>query len=240
MQTTAANTPTPTPLYLNGHPNAATRRRLLFMALLSVGAHAAVIGIAALLPPRTAVAPEDAFIEIAGDDRAPQADADSLNLPPAEQAEESPDTPTPDAELSPAVEQELPPPPAENETFIEPTPQAKPVVKQPAKPSSSAVPRTTAATSATGPSGPTGPGTGLRGSGWKTPKPPYPYLARARRLSGNGSVRVRTDASGRVISAEMVESIAPELDGTTVSFARSHWSGSPNTTAVVPVTYQFR
>ncbi len=240
MQTTTPAATTPTPLYLNGHPNATARRRVLFMALLSVGVHAAVIGIAALLPPRPVV-PGEAYLEpVGGDDNAPVPDPDGLNLPPPEQADESPDTPTPDAELSPAVEQELPPPPAENETFIEPTPQVKPVVKQPTKPSSSAT-RTTAATSPTGPSSPIGTGpAGPRGSGWKTPKPPYPYLARARRLSGSGSVRVRTDATGRVISAEVVEPIAPELDGTTVSFARSHWSGPPNTTAVVPVTYQFR
>jgi hypothetical protein len=73
--------------------------------------------------------------------------------------------------------------------------------------------------------------------GWITPRPGYPFQARKLNLTGSGGVRVTTDATGRVISAEMSPGIHPLLDQAAISFARSSWKGPPNTTRVVPITF---
>lgn len=65
-------------------------------------------------------------------------------------------------------------------------------------------------------------------------------MARTMRQTGTGSVRVQTDASGRVVVAEMVQPITPPLDAATTSFARGHWSGPPNRTVVIPVTFRLQ
>ena len=60
------------------------------------------------------------------------------------------------------------------------------------------------------------------------------------RQTGSGSVRVQTDGTGRVVRVEMVQPISPLLDVTTINFARTRWSGPPNRTVVIPVTYELR
>ncbi len=85
------------------------------------------------------------------------------------------------------------------------------------------------------------PGGSKIGLGWKTPKPIYPYQARASHVQGSGSVRVSTNASGDVISAVISQSVGSGiLDANTVAFARSNWHGPPNSTTTVPITYKLQ
>ena len=74
-------------------------------------------------------------------------------------------------------------------------------------------------------------------TGWSTPKPVYPFQARRQHLQGSGGVRVTTNSIGRVISAEMQPGIAPMLDAAAVSHALLAWSGPPNCTRVVQITF---
>jgi outer membrane biosynthesis protein TonB len=74
-------------------------------------------------------------------------------------------------------------------------------------------------------------------TGWSTPKPTYPFEARRLRRQGSGGVRVTTNGSGRVVNAEMLPGIDPLLDAVAVNFARSAWTGPPNATRVVAITF---
>jgi outer membrane biosynthesis protein TonB len=74
-------------------------------------------------------------------------------------------------------------------------------------------------------------------TGWSTPKPTYPYQARQLRRQGSGGVRVTTNGTGRVVNAEMLPGIDPLLDAVAVNFARSAWTGPPNCTRVVAITF---
>jgi protein TonB len=76
-------------------------------------------------------------------------------------------------------------------------------------------------------------------NGWRTPKPPYPYEARAARFQGSGRILVSTDDSGAVTSATIQQSVGSAiLDSNTVSFARGNWHGPPNSSTTVAITYQ--
>ena len=74
-------------------------------------------------------------------------------------------------------------------------------------------------------------------TGWSTPKPDYPYQARRLRRQGSGGVRVTTNGIGRVVNAEMMPGIDPLLDAVAVNFARSAWTGPPNATRIVAITF---
>ena len=79
------------------------------------------------------------------------------------------------------------------------------------------------------------------GGPWRTPQPPYPYAMRAARVQGSGSVRITTDGSGRVVNASVTQSTGNALlDANTAQFARTNWSGPPNASITVPITYQMR
>ena len=74
---------------------------------------------------------------------------------------------------------------------------------------------------------------------WSTPAPPYPKAARAAHMQGRGIVRISTDASGRVVSATVRQSMGNDaLDDDTTKFALAHWHGPPNTSRDVPITYR--
>ncbi len=61
------------------------------------------------------------------------------------------------------------------------------------------------------------------------------------RVQGNGTVRVTTDAAGRVVSASVVKSTGnSRLDENTCQAAKSEWSGPPNSTISVPISYQLQ
>ena len=74
---------------------------------------------------------------------------------------------------------------------------------------------------------------------WYTPRPQYPYVARAKRAQGSGAVQISTGAAGTVVSALIIQSAGNEiLDANTVTWAKSNWNGPPNATTTVPVTYK--
>jgi hypothetical protein len=79
--------------------------------------------------------------------------------------------------------------------------------------------------------------TGNSSNGWSTPKPAYPFEARRLRRQGSGGVHVTTNGIGRVVNAAMQPGIDPLLDAVAVSFARSAWTGPPNCTRVVAITF---
>ena len=74
---------------------------------------------------------------------------------------------------------------------------------------------------------------------WHHSRPPYPAQARMAHIEGSGSVKVTTDASGHVVSAEIVQSVGNGLlDSNTKQYALANWSGPPNSSTVVPITYR--
>jgi TonB family protein len=201
------------------------KRWIAIMVVISLLVHVSLLGIASIW--RTKVKPaavEEEPAELIADFDAPEENADNTPEPTPEDTPE----PTPD-------EPDVTPDMADEEPTPTPTPRDKPPA--PPKPRLTPVPAGTkrgAAPQAGVPGGVGKPGN----VGWSTPKPGYPFQARKLHLVGSGGVRVTTDASGRVISAEMAPGIHPMLDQAAVSFARSSWKGPPNTTRVVPITFQ--
>lgn len=228
--------------------------RLLLAGLLSVGVHAAAIGLAGVF---TVASPPPVVAASPADDAEPGAiidlgftvndDPGTIELPPPEEVSATPENPpepvvTPDEDLPP------PPPTSSDEYSVPPpTPRRNVVTPSPATRATAARPRGSASATnpgagggAAGNNNGAGPGGGTGGGRWVTPKPPYPAQARTMRQTGSGSVRVQTDGAGRVVRVEMVQPIAPLLDATTINFARTRWSGPPNRTVVVSVTYELR
>lgn len=203
------------PLYLVPKP---PRHRMMLMAVWSVVIHLGAIGGMALMRP--VAAGENSTIGASEQGRI------ELDEPPAE----------PDSILEPAIEPILEP---ETKTdradeMPTPTPQA---VNQPThfsakSPKPSAVSRGTS-----GVNRPKSRPAAASIGAWSTPKPSYPYQARRLRVQGSGAVRVTTDATGRVVRAEMAPGIEPNLDAATLSFARAAWMGPPNATRVVVITF---
>ena len=76
---------------------------------------------------------------------------------------------------------------------------------------------------------------------WNVPKPVYPPALRLAHVQGSGSVRVTTDGSGRVVAAVIVRSTGSTvLDDQTCQTAKLRWSGPPDATTTVPITYQLQ
>ena len=200
------------------------KRWIAIMLVLSLLIHASFLGIAAIW--RTRIRPaakEEEPPELIADFDAPEEDPNSTPEPTPE------DTPEPTPEEMPDNTPEM----ADKVEDPTPTPTPRPPA---AKPKLTPVPPGTkrgVVPQAGVPLGTGKPGVGF----WTTPKPQYPYQARKLRLTGSGGVRVTTDATGRVISAEMSPSIHPILDQVAISYARSSWKGPPNTTKTVPITF---
>jgi outer membrane biosynthesis protein TonB len=199
------------------------KRWIAIMLVLSLLVHVGLIGFAAIWrvkvkPPQTEEEPP----ELIADFDAPEEDQNNTPEPTPEETPE----PTPDEmpDVTPDMADE------------EPTPTPPPQQKPPAKPHLTPVPPGTKR----GPVAQAGVPGGVgkpNAAFWSTPKPSYPFQARKLHLTGSGGVRVTTDASGRVVSAEMSPGINPILDQAAVSFARSSWKGPPNTTKTVPITF---
>ena len=78
-------------------------------------------------------------------------------------------------------------------------------------------------------------------AGWKTPKPPYPYQARAAHLTGVSTVRITSDASGHISSVVIVKSAGSGLlDSNTQSFIKANWVGPANATYTKEVEYRLQ
>ena len=75
---------------------------------------------------------------------------------------------------------------------------------------------------------------------WYMPHPPYP-AGRLLTATGVTTVRIVTDASGRVASAAIVRSTGnPILDAHTVIYVREHWRGPANASRTTEFVYQLR
>ena len=155
---------------------------------------------------------------------------------------DSPDIDFVDAEPEPVVEvpsdiTEIEP--IRPNDFVESLPEPTPIRSELPRPASrsvpSSVPRSRGVPGTTRGNAPARAGNAL--TGWFTPKPTYPFEARRLRRQGSGGVRVTTNGSGRVVNAEMLPGIDPLLDTVAVSFARSAWTGPPNATRVVAITF---
>ena len=220
--------------------------RTVYTIVGSVLLHGSVIAVAALWPVHHApseLPPQVTIID-------PEPPGETVQLPPSS-PEVNTDMPD-DASglvLVNDTSNDIPPPP-EEPSMTEPAPP---------KPPSKIVVNKTRSPRVTVPVGTPGqPGTanlGARnavgmaaGTGrpgvvgrWNTPQPPYPYAMRAARVQGNGSVRITTDGSGRVVSVGVAQSTGNAvLDANTSQFARANWSGPPNASVTVPITYQLR
>ncbi len=218
------------------------RKRGLILTLSgSLLFHGSLIGVAALWTTHP-VAPISTVTQVDLVDPEPPGELLPPAIPPSE-----PEAPPPVLKMAEPVDN--PPPvfePGADDMSLA-TPAPHPVVSRtPSHPmTASTGPRTVLAPGHVSTSGPAGgnSGSGLPGAGtrWNKPKPAYPAPARLAHIQGNGSVRVTTDASGRVVNAAMVQSTGnPLLDDTTCRAARSGWSGPPNSSLTVPVTYQLQ
>ncbi len=205
------------------------------MLVASVVMHGLLIAVAAAWPTRPIPLAEQLENDPVGDILDPadtQASPPEAEPPPPPPEDPIP-TPPPD-EPSDAIVDSTPPP-------AEPTPVLRP--PSPPRPAAVTPPSTRPRPAVGRPNGnpnalPTKPSVGTGGGTWSTPKPAYPFQARRMRLQGSGGVRVTTDATGRITSATMSPSIHPLLDATALAYARTAWKGPPNTTRVVPITFQ--
>ncbi len=217
------------------------KRGLIFTLSGSLLFHGSLIGVAALWPTHSAVEKSTVTVVDFGEPEPP-----GEHLPPA----------------IPPSDPEAPPPVLK---IVEPADNPPPVVEPGVDDMSLATPALRVAASrvplhpatAAAPSIARGqkrgvstnraavgiPGLGVPGAGmrWVTPKPAYPASLRLAHVQGNGSVRITTDDSGRVVNAAIVQSTGNELlDDNTCRAARSGWSGPPNSSISVPVTYQLQ
>ena len=226
-------------------------RRVYGMLLGSLLFHAALIGIAALWPDHPAAGKPPIIVDI-GEGPEPPFGPQITDLPLSTPAVPGPETPTlPDPPVETPPEDPTPPP--FDPEMVELSTPPPPVIHRHQPALATAVHGSTATQPVGHTTGSTGgsgagltatsghPGTGgtVAGASWKTSKPPYPYAMQAARKQGSGSVRVTTNASGGVVSATVVESTGSALlDENTCRYARGFWSGPPNATTVVPITYR--
>ena len=226
-------------------PSPRRKRGLTLTLSGSLLFHGSLVGIAAFWPTHPTEKPP--VITIIGIGDLPVSGNEPLPAAPPPPSE--PDPAPPVLKASEPVDN-LPPtfePGADDMTLATPVPH--PAMRTPAHPTSaSATTRATRRQSsvsvsgpANGPAGSPGsdrPGLGMR---WNTPEPPYPAALRLARVRGNGVVRVTTDGSGRVIGTAIVRSTGNALlDDNTCRAARNDWSGPPNATVQVPITYQLQ
>ncbi len=77
--------------------------------------------------------------------------------------------------------------------------------------------------------------------GWKTPFPPYPADARRAAEQGQGKIRARAGAKGRVVEVTIIKSTGSRrLDEATVAFVRAHWEGPPNSEYYAVLNYRLK
>ena len=228
------------------HYRKSAKIRIALAVVLSLLLHAGFVAGAKLIPSRAApqITTQEE-VDMVGDP-----DVAELVVP-YDQPEETPppDEPTPPPEETPEPEET--PPPVEDMTFAEPTPEATPE-----KPKAQPKPAAPKFTGPIPPNAKRGPAyvpgvvggnpngtkpTGTPGKvGWKLPTPPYPTQLRAMRITGSGTAKITTDASGSVSNIEITQSAGAQLDNALRSFARSNWKGPPNSSRSQPFTYRLQ
>lgn len=217
------------------------RGRVFLMLAGSLLAHGGLVGIGALLTPP--VLPD---VVVDWPVQEAEGPAPMKVIDPVEQLPSVDVGPTATPEVVPTVVS-TPPPMLDEPVFAEPsspTPRLKTVVR----------PRTTAQTLATyaSSSAPSTPGSGMPSSmsnnspagtsAWVMPHPPYPAAVhRLMATSGLTTVRITTDATGRVSNIVIVRSAGnPSLDAHTVNYVRENWHGPANASRTTEFLYQLR
>ena len=153
-------------------------------------------------------------------------------------------TATPDV-----IDLSVPTPPSvpDDTTFAEPaspTPRLKIAVKPvaPTRANTVHTPSSASGMLGNGALGSTGASRSAGVATWVMPHPPYPAAIR-RLVSAGGltTVRITTDATGRVSSVVIVRSTGnPMLDAHTVSYVRENWRGPANASRTTEFLYQLR
>ncbi len=220
------------------------RRRLLFCLIGALFIEGSFVGLAAIWPqyksweiPETITQIDTGPVlgetvqELIAPKEEPIPTPDNQPTPP-------PDTPPPDDTPPPSDEPDMETPPPKKETPKKAAGTPYPAnVKRGDHPQAGVVGGVPHATKTTGT-----PGAAHLGAvGWHKPEPPYPAQARLAHIQGSGTVRVTTDASGRVTSAVIVQSVGSALlDFNMCSFAKENWTGPPNATNTIPFTYRLQ
>ena len=160
--------------------------------------------------------------------------------PTTQTAVDSEPTATPEAVDTSAS---TPPPVTQEDNFaqpLSPTPRRQFFAK----------PTTAVRTSPNRPTALAVPGSGLAGilngnpsagMAWVTPHPSYPATLRSVSARGATTVRITTDASGRVLDVVIVQSAGnPARDAHTMSYVRENWRGPANSSRTTQFVYQLR
>ena len=73
------------------------------------------------------------------------------------------------------------------------------------------------------------------------PPPPYTRAVRASQVTGTTTVRITTDAVGRVSNVVIVKTTGSSaLDNHTSSYVRNNWHGPPNASRTTEFVYVVR
>lgn len=219
------------------------RGRVCLMLGASLLLHGGIVGIAALWlqpEPQKGSVVTDIWLDEGG------------NPPPASPSLAAPEPPEPTSSPDVVVDQPIPTPPesTEDPDFAQiPTPIPPPRRATPSR-AVTAVrttsPQPDARSAATGqpPTGmPGGPSIGAANvaAAWVMPHPPYPHVSAGGRPTGSTTVRIITDASGRVSNVVIVKSTGnPLLDNQTQIFVRMNWHGPPNASRTTEFVYEIR
>ena len=216
--------------------------RVCLMLGASLLLHSGVVGIGALwTQPEPELHSLPPFIV----DDAPSAGPPLVNVPRSSVNETPEPTSTPELDVKVA---ETPPPPTDTPDFAqppEPTPPSRKLTA--AKPASAAHPanaqtvtRAFPGQSGEGVAGSSGNGSAKTAGTWVMPHPPYPRTSLSQ-PTGATTVRITTDASGRVSNVVILKSVgSPILDNQTESYVRMNWHGAANASRTTEFVYQLR
>lgn len=226
-------------------PRRFRRSYLVYCSLAAFCLEGSLVGIAAIWPQNKTVEIPPVITEV-------------VDLPPVqelilpeEDPQPTPDEPTPPPEETPPPDDTPPPdePPEITLDTPKPTPTPGPSRKPtfvmpkviPPNAKRGPVPQNGVVGGVPSAARTAGPVVKSAGTWHTSAKPPYPPQARASHITGSGTVRITTDASGRVVSASVAQSAGNGiLDYAITGFAKANWSGPPNSSTTVPFTFRLQ
>ncbi len=219
------------------------RRGMVCLTMVgSLVLHGGLVGIASLwTPPQPE--PRSVLVDWFAE---PSQSGDPLK--PIDVPQSAP-TESPDATVTPeSIDPVATPPPTSSEPDIalpaEPTPPKRGIAVS--KPSASVSRPTSGQTgshdSATSASvGVPGNGNPSGVSAWVMPHPPFPHMIGRPAAVGQTTVRITTDAAGRVSNVVILKSTGtPALDNHPASYVRNNWHGLPNASRTTEFVYEVR
>lgn len=217
------------------------RQGVLLMVAGSLVFHGGLVGIGALFVP--APSKEPVVVDWIPMDEGGNPTPVSVVEPPQQIEVNTEPTATPDV-AEPTADT---PPLVDDPVFAEPftpAPHQRVVVRTAAAPRNSMsrpfsqVPGVVVSTASNA------PGMGLGSSipsAWTMPHPPYPSRLHGAPATGVTTVRITTDAAGRITDVVIVQSAGnPVLDAHTVSYVRANWRGPANASRTTQFVYQLR